>query len=65
MVNADVGEVILGNKLLREMNAVTIFPGFKDEVQEGVNILEKVPYGNIGSPPQDVNEAGDGRHGEL
>ena len=65
VVNADVGEVILGSKLLREMNAVTIFSGFKDQVQEGIKILEKVHYGNFGAPPQDANRGGNGSHDEL
>ena len=65
VVNADVGEAILGSKLLREMNAVTIFPGFKDEVHEGIKILEKVHYGNIGAPPQEPNRGGNGNHDEL
>ena len=66
VVHADIGEVILGSKLLREMNAVTIFPGFKDEVQEGVKILEKVHYGSVGGPSGPNSEqVVDGKHDEL
>ena len=65
MVHIDVGEVILGSKLLREMNAVIILPGFRDEVQEGVKMLNKVHYGILGGSSNRHNErVVDGKHDE-
>ena len=67
VVNADVEEVILGGKLLREMNAITVYPGVKDAVQEGVKILEKTHFGLLQKNKDDQGgkNAGGKGHDEL
>ena len=46
--NEGTAEVILGARVLREMNAVTVFSGFRSGVQAGVRVVERAHFGKIG-----------------
>ena len=67
VINADVGEVILGTKVVREMGGLAVYGGFRGEVQEGVRILEIVHFGRVDKGGKEAVVDGEGQvgHDEL
>ena len=67
VINADVGEVILGTKVVREMGGMAVYGGFRGEVQEGVRVLEIVHFGRVDKGGKEAVVDGEGQvgHDEL